>query len=397
MPAPLTSSVLKILSSAAERADGRITATVGSSALAFALEEGFARSEPGDPLTHAITLAGRRALLSERHLELLRSVGPNGALAPTAPWQSTHRLARWHLVRFLAADGSYHATDGDTGVAAPPRRPCTTDLGRQVAADPPKGSCPEPEPLLPTTPNRNEASTVTRQTDTRGRGSRPAPMPTGSVTTALSLLPADDTDLSANAVLVLAAVTGRSPSAVLADPQEEFVAVAADLIADLLVHGGRLLQAGGDGTLFHMIAAAAAHVAGRSSVADCDPADHALAGRCAQIVECLLDHAGRYGDEVPLRLLAVALAATADSAGPVHGFLEVIIDRTPEDDGVPIVVDDDTVSCAKDAGFKVFVLDPVREGSDEAWVAEQLEAAEGFSPTAAAVIRDAALRYRNTY
>jgi hypothetical protein len=134
--ARLTGAIQQHLTTACRHPEGRLPETVSPRLLATILEQGWAEPSTGtgsEAAGHVITLAGRRVILSLPQLKALTTAGPDGALAPNVVWQTSRVLASLGLVHFKAPDGTFHATDGDTGVSRPTRRPYRTDLGRQVA------------------------------------------------------------------------------------------------------------------------------------------------------------------------------------------------------------------------------------------------------------------------
>ncbi|MFC5148968.1 hypothetical protein [Streptomyces aureoversilis] len=95
------------------------------------VEEALASS--GDqPLI--ITLAGRRAALTTAQLTALTNgVGPDGRLAPSVPWPTTHALAALGLTEFRDQQGSPQLHNGDDGVSGRTHHAFRTPLGQLVA------------------------------------------------------------------------------------------------------------------------------------------------------------------------------------------------------------------------------------------------------------------------
>lgn len=108
---PPTPTLHKHLSNAAEHESGRLTTAASDQTRDALLSAGLVK-RVGDE-EFAITTAGRRA--------------------PNATWQTTRRLALWHLVEYRDAAGVAQPDDGDTGAGRPPRHPYATELGRSVA------------------------------------------------------------------------------------------------------------------------------------------------------------------------------------------------------------------------------------------------------------------------
>ncbi|MCX5215653.1 hypothetical protein OG689_41600 [Kitasatospora sp. NBC_00240] len=133
MPA-LTTMLGKALGAAAEHPQGWLPDTVTEKTLAQLRDLGYVPAEPGRP---AITLKGRLALLSRPQLNALTTAMSDGRLAPNVAWQTSHRLARWHLVVFKDAAGNSFPDDADTGSGRPVRHAFRTGLGLAVATTAP--------------------------------------------------------------------------------------------------------------------------------------------------------------------------------------------------------------------------------------------------------------------